>query len=121
MVWEDENCARCIRSFKGTLPPFNETQKLVNLKRECRLRFAIHIAAGFGTGMIPHDIADIIGKNQNGFGLKDTCMMFSDDENDGPPRPKRTPPEDPMQFMLFSVTDELMEEESVVEPEVVEV
>lgn len=107
MYWYDNNCSRCTRAMHmAEMPDFDVTQKMVNLGRECRLKFALDLAVGGGTGEIPDDVAAVIGTGEHG--LKESCMMFSDNEDDRwrPPNNRKPPPEDPMQGMLFSVLDE---------------
>lgn len=112
MHWTAQNCDTCVRAYqpKGTeLPDFDTTQKLVNLGRECRIKFAIELGAGGGSGEVPDDVAALAG--WKGDGWPQQCMMHSDDEDDRwRPKPK-TPPEDPRQLMLFSVVDEVLEEQ----------
>lgn len=109
MRWYDQNCGQCTRAMHmKEMPDFDVTQKMVNLGRECRLKFALEIGVGGGTGEIADDVAAVIGTGPNGCGLKETCMMFSDKEDDRwrPPNNRKPPPEDQRQFMLFSVSDE---------------
>lgn len=106
--WAANNCDTCVRAFrpkKGKeLPDYNATQRLVNLGRECKIKFAIEYAMGTSTD-IPDEISALMGAGQ--------CMMHSTDDKDGPPKPKpRKPPEDPMQLMLLSVTDEILNTEA---------
>jgi hypothetical protein len=94
MMWLDHNCDRCVKSFKPkhSLPDFKTTQNLVNLGRECRLKY--HIDMGFITGDIPEDIAKQVGWTLEK-GFPESCMMYSDNDDDGwkptPRHPDRSP------------------------------
>lgn len=106
--WAANNCDSCVRAFRPKngkeLPDYNATQRLVNLGRECKIKFAIEYAMGTSTD-IPDEISALMGSGQ--------CMMHSTDDKDGPRKPKpRKPPEDPMQLMLLSVTDEILNTEA---------
>ncbi|HRA18568.1 MAG TPA: hypothetical protein PLZ24_15630 [Flavobacteriales bacterium] len=111
--WTAHNCDTCVRAFrvkKGKqLPDFNATQRLVNLGRECKIKFAIEYAMGTWTD-IPDEIGALMsGKNGQ---WADQCMMHSDEENDRPGSGPRKPrdPAGPNQLMLFSIVDEVFEE-----------
>lgn len=102
--WTEHNCDTCVRAFrpkKGKeLPDYNVTQKLVNLGRECKIKFAIEYAMGTSTD-VPDEIGALISGKAGEW--SDQCMMHSSDPNDGPnngPRKPRTPPEDPMQLLM---------------------
>lgn len=119
--WTAHNCDTCVRAFrpkKGKeLPDYNATQRLVNLGRECKIKFAIEYAMGTWTDM-PDEIGALISGKAGQW--SDQCMMHSSDPNDGPsngPRKPRTPPEDPMQFMLFSIADEIENTERIAAPQ----
>ena len=109
MCWVDENCDRCVKSFKpsnGEMPDYNTTQKLVNLGRECKMKFAIDV--GFVTGEIPLEIAQSIGYTEEK-GFPSSCLHFSDNDDDGfktsPRKPKDEPPN---QMCLPFVTNEIL-------------
>lgn len=119
--WTAHNCDTCVRAFrpkKGKeLPDYNATQRLVNLGRECRIKFAIEYAMGTWTDM-PDEIGALISGKVGQW--SDQCMMHSSDPNDGPnngPRKPRIPDGDPMQFMLFSIADEIENTERITAPQ----
>ena len=113
MCWLDENCDRCVKSYKplnGEMPDYNVTQKLVNLGRECKLKFALDYS--MVTGELPTDIALQIGyTEQNGF--PESCMLFSDDKNDGYKTPPRKPKDAPdgQMCLPFAINDIVMTEQ----------
>lgn len=114
MHWYDQNCGTCVRAFVPAngknLPDFDATQRLVNLGRECRMKFAVDLGIGGGTGEVPDDIAALMGLN--GDGTVGQCMMHSDDDNDRwKPGPRKPPPEDDRQLMLFSIVDDVLAEQ----------
>ncbi len=114
MDWQENNCCTCVRAYKPKgpryeLPDYRVTQKLVNLGRECPMKFAMELGAGGGSGEMPDDLAARVGWKGEG-GLPWDCMMHSDDDSDGWKPTPRVPPEDPRQFMLFSIVDEVFEE-----------
>src|SRR5690606_26169327 len=88
MNWPANNCDTCVRAFRPKngkpLPDYNATQTLVNLGRECKIKFAIEYAMGTWT-----DIPDEVGALMSGKPgqWSDQCMMHSEDDNDGPPKP----------------------------------
>lgn len=114
MYWTAENCDTCVRAFRPAngkeMPDFEITQKLVNLGRECRIKFAIEYSAGVGTGEVPDEVAALAGWKE-GAGWPWQCMMHSDDDDDRwKPTTKPRDPAGPNQLMLFSIIDEAMEE-----------
>lgn len=119
MYWQADNCDTCVRAFRPAkgkeLPDFGATQRLVNLGRECRIKFAIELGVGCGTGEMPDDVAALAGWKGEG-GLPWDCMMHSDDDNDRwKPGPRKPPPEDDRQIMLFSIVDDvLLEQDKIV-------
>ena len=119
MYWHDHNCGTCVRAFRpakgNQMPDYNATQKLVNLGRECRMKFALELAIGGGTGEISDDMAALIGWKGTGT-WPGQCMMHSDDDNDRwKPGPRKPPPEDDRQIMLFSIVDDvLLEQDQIV-------
>lgn len=83
MDWQYHNCDQCKRAYKpkkGELPDFEETEKLVAQGRECKMK--LHLDFGFVIGEIPEDIGKQIGLNEAG-GLKESCMMFIEDNGRG--------------------------------------
>lgn len=122
MMWTEQNCDTCVRAFRPAkgkeMPDFNATQRLVNLGRECKIKFAIEYAAGSGVGDVPDDIAALVSGIPGKWSWQ--CMMHSSDDNDGPnkprkPRPPKDTSEDPQQLMLFSIVDEVFEEMKTLE------
>jgi hypothetical protein len=101
MMWYDSNCDRCVKAYcpkEGKdLPDFEATQKLVNLGRECKLKFALDLS--HITGEITEDIAKQIGYKD---GMPQQCLFFSDNEDDGwKPAPKKPIIPDPRQLNAF--------------------
>lgn len=95
MCWLDNNCDRCVKAFKpknGIIPDYKNTQRLVNLGLECKMKFAIDFSSI--TGEIPISIAKEIGYSEEN-GLSGNCMFFSDDNDDNwqptPKKPKDAP------------------------------
>lgn len=118
--WTAHNCDTCVRAYRPKpgkeLPDYDATQRLVNLGRECKIKFAIEYAMGTWTD-IPDDIGALMSGKVGQW--SDQCMMHSGDPKDGPnnaPRKPRTPKDDPMQLMLISVTDEILNTEIVKAP-----
>ena len=108
--WYDNNCTRCVKAFfpkvDGDWPSDATMKQYCSIGKECKLKYAIDVA--FITGEIPMNIAVQIGIDMDFGGLKETCMMFSDNEDDGY-RPTNQPdPEDPNQLCMpfFSVVEE---------------
>jgi len=110
MCWYAENCEKCVKAYfpKDGIYPSDKTMKnYCSIGKECKLKY--YIDWGFVSGEIPDKIAEQIGKDKD-YGLKQTCLMFSDDEDDGykpPKRPKKDPTPD-NQILLFSDFDELV-------------
>lgn len=97
MMWYDANCSRCTKAYfpakDGDWPKDSTMKQYVSCGKECKLKY--HIDWGFVTGEIPQEIAQQIGEDE--YGLKQTCLLFSDNEDDGykppkRPRPDNTPP-----------------------------
>jgi len=106
MNWYGENCDRCVKAFhptNGNFPKEKTTQSYVRSGKYCKLQYWIDI--GFIEGSIPDEIATQIGKGE--YGLKQTCLMFSDNNNDGYNPPKRPKPEPPNQMVMPFILDEL--------------
>ncbi len=111
--WAAHNCDTCVRAFRPAkgkeMPDYDTTQRLVNLGRECRIKFAIEYAMGTSTDA-PDEISALI--------IAGRCTMHSDNEDDGwKPKPRKPAPEDPRQIMLFSVVDEVLAENRILERE----
>jgi hypothetical protein len=111
MMWLDGNCDRCVKAFhpnqdKGFPKKESTMQKYVTCGKYCKLQYWIDI--GFIEGTIPMEIAKQIGLDENGH-LKEQCMFFSDNDNDGFKYPKRTPPDNTPnnQLVMPFILDEI--------------
>lgn len=107
MIWYDNNCTRCKKAYfpkDGEYPSDKTMKEYCRIGKECKLKFAIDFA--FITGEIPMDIAKQIGLGELG-GLKETCMFFSDNDDDGFVPPKRPKPENPDQLVMPFIMDEI--------------
>lgn len=110
MYWYANNCELCVKAYfpKDGMYPSDKTMKnYCSIGKECKLKY--HIDWGFILGEIPDEIAEQIGKDAD-YGLKQQCMMFSDNEDDGyKPRKKPRPDDTPdNQILLFSEFDDLV-------------
>ena len=93
MMWVSNNCDRCTKAFipKNGEYPSDETMKqYISIGKECKLKY--HIDYGFITGKIPLIIAKQIGLDEV-YGLKESCMFYSDNEDDGFKYPKKPKPD----------------------------
>lgn len=96
MMWYDENCSRCVKSWHakdGMWPSEKTLKEYVRLGKYCKLQYYLDLIVI--KGAIPMDIAKQIGVGEQ-WGLKEQCMFFSDNEDDGfkypkKPRPDNTP------------------------------
>jgi len=84
MDWLCNNCEQCKRAYKPKpgeeeYPDFDETKKLVEQGKECKLKFDLDFA--FVTGEMPEETAKQIGY-KNGR-LSWSCMMMIDDDGRG--------------------------------------
>ncbi len=113
MIWYGNNCEVCTKAYfpkDGEYPSDKTMKRYCKIGKECKLKYAIDWS--FVSGEIPDDVAAQIGTNK--FGLKETCMMFSDDEDN-----RYKPPHKPIdnipdnQLMLFSIADDILEEVKV--------
>lgn len=115
MFWYGENCETCKKAFfpnNGEYPSDRTMKQYCSIGKECKLKYALDFA--FITGEITLDIAKQIGIDKDG-GLKESCMMWSDDKDDGfkypkKPTPKHTPDN---QIMLFTEFDELVNNQAI--------
>ena len=92
MNWYLNNCDRCTKAYlpkDGEYPSDKTMKQYCRTGKECKLKY--HVDLGFILGEIPLCVADQIGHN-NGF-LKESCMMFSDNDDDGWTPPKRPKPD----------------------------
>lgn len=107
MCWYGSNCDRCVKAWHPDLnksyPTEKTVQSYVRSGKYCKLQYWIDI--GFIEGSIPDEIAQQIGKGE--YGLKSSCMFFSDNDNDGYKAPKRPKPEPPNQMVMPFILDEL--------------
>lgn len=118
MVWYVDNCERCSKAYfpkDGEYPSDKTMKQYCSSGRECKLKYAIDF--GFVTGEIPLDIAKQIGIDEQNGGLKESCMMFSDNDDDGfkppkRPKPDRTPDN---QLVMPFLLDEVLENHNVKE------
>jgi|JI9StandDraft_1071089.scaffolds.fasta_scaffold110129_2 hypothetical protein len=94
MMWYSNNCERCTRAWfakDGNWPKESTMRDYVSSGKYCILQYFIDL--GFAFSEVPTTVIDVIGRNEHGH-IKDSCMLFTDDENDGykaPKRPKPTP------------------------------
>jgi len=115
MMWYFENCDKCIKSFKpknGEYPSDSTMKKYCSIGKECKMKYALDL--GHITGTIPNEIAQQIGVDEN-FNLKDQCMMFSDDEDDGFKYPKKPKPDNTPdnQMVLPFTLNEILENHEI--------
>ena len=109
MQWYDDNCTRCTKAFfpkiDGNYPSDTTMKKYCSIGKECKLKYAIDWS--FITSEILLDIAKQIGIGELG-GLKETCMFFSDNDDDRFKYPKGTPVDNsPMnQLVMPLILDE---------------
>lgn len=104
MDWVGNNCDRCIRAYKptkeGEWPSDKTMRQYCSTGKECKLKY--HIDIGFITGEIPLQIGEQIGfRDEHKNCLKQTCLLYSDNEDDGfkpKPRPK---PDWPLNQMVM--------------------
>lgn len=97
MCWLDQNCDRCVKAYHpkdGNWPSEKTLKNYVSIGKYCKLQYDIDIC--HITSEIPLDTAKQIGLDEDGFGLKQQCMFFSDNEDDGfkypsQPRPDNSP------------------------------
>jgi hypothetical protein len=94
MIWQDNNCDRCVKAWhpdgeKG-YPKEKTIQSYVRCGKYCKLQYWIDI--GWIEGSIPLEIAKQIGLDENEL-LRDQCMFYSDNEDDGYKPPKRPKPD----------------------------
>jgi len=110
--WYSENCERCTKAFfpkqDGDWPSDKTMRQYCSTGKECKLKYAIDL--GFITGEIPLNIALQIGYKEETKDFPDSCMMFSDNEDDRwqppkRPRPDKTPDNQMvMPFLFDSIT-----------------
>ena len=118
--WVYNNCDKCVRSYKpikdGEWPSFKTMQQYCSIGKECKMKLAIDI--GFITGEIPVDIAEQIGfRNEHKNSLKQTCLFYSDNDDDGykpKPRPKPDNTPDNQMVMPFIIEQTLKSEHETV-------
>jgi hypothetical protein len=90
MCWMSENCERCSNAWfpkKGIWPEEKTLRQYVRDGKYCKMQYSLDVA--HITGEIPVEHAKLIGTGD--YGLKETCMMFTDDKDDGKPRKPRKP------------------------------
>lgn len=107
MIWYSNNCDLCKKAYfpkDGEYPSDKTMKEYCRIGKECKLKY--HIDFGFITGEIPLEIAEQIGISETG-GLKESCMFFSDNDNDGFTPPKRPKPEDPNQLVMPFIIDDI--------------
>lgn len=117
MDWQWNNCDRCVRAFKPAegknMPDYSTTQKLVNLGRECTMKYAIDM--GYMTGEVSVEIAALVGWTEEK-GWPDSCMMFSDDDNDEwKPAPRKPYGPDEQMCLPFAINDIVMNRTEILE------
>lgn len=111
MMWYEGNCDHCVKAFvgKGNPPDYDTTQKLVNLGRECKIKFAIDL--GNISGEVSIEIAEQMGYTKEK-GFPWNCLHFSDSDNDRwKPSPRRPKGDNDLQLcMPFAINDIVMNE-----------
>jgi hypothetical protein len=108
--WYSENCERCTKAFfpkeDGNWPSDSTMKKYCSTGKECKLKYYLDL--GFITGEIPADIAVQIGyKNET---MPDSCMMYSDNEDDRyqpPKQPRKPKPTGPNQMVMPFIIQEI--------------
>jgi hypothetical protein len=115
MMWYEGNCDTCVKAFKNNMHDYDTTQKLVNLGRECKLKFALDL--GNLSGELPIDIAEQIGYTEHK-GFPQTCLKWSDDDNDKwKPAPRKPKGDNDLQLcMPFAINDIVMTENKTLQP-----
>lgn len=129
--WYYSNCGECVKAFlpKGDYPSEKTMQEYVRCGKYCKLQYWLDI--GFAEGVIPKEIAEQIGLKYFNVqvppapagifaGLKDTCMFFSDNDNDRYKPPKRPKPDVPNQLCM-PLSDLFQESEVLKESELTEI
>lgn len=115
MIWYADNCDRCTKAYwpdeNKDWPSDKTMRKYVACGKECKLKYFLD--HGFIFGTIPDSIAEQIGKGE--WGLKESCMFYSDSDNDRyrPPKlPKRPPPDRTPnnQLVLPFLIDEILKD-----------
>lgn len=98
MIWYDNNCCTCKKAWHskdGNYPKEETLKAYVRQGKYCKLQYDLDL--GFVISEIPESTADQIGtthKSETYCTLKETCMMWSEkDEDDNRPRPRK--PRDP--------------------------
>lgn len=110
MMWLDHNCDRCVKAFhpdmKKGWPSEKTLKEYVRIGKYCKLQYDLDIA--HITSEIPIETAIQIGMEE--CGLKEQCMFYSDNENDGFNYPKQPKPDNTpnnqlvMPFILDEIT-----------------
>lgn len=68
-----------------------------------------HLDLAFITGEMPKDLAAKMGYGTGRYGdMPESCLMFSDNEDDGYSPSKRPKPEDPKQMVLPFLVDSII-------------
>lgn len=116
MFWYGENCEKCTKAFfpkkQGDWPSDKTMRQYCSTGKECKLKYAIDVS--FITAELPLNIALQVGYKEETEEFPDSCMMFSDNDDDRwqPPkrlRPDKTPQNQMvMPFLFDSITQELV-------------
>ena len=117
MNWYENNCENCVKAYfpkeDRDYPNDKTMKKYIKSGKECKLKYAIDF--GFVSGDIPDEVAILIGKRGE-MGLKDSCMLFSDNDDDGykPPEPPEPPDNTPEnQLVMPFEVNRILETESL--------
>lgn len=92
MDWICNNCDQCVKSYRpkdGIYPSDKTMKEYIRIGKECQMKYDLDF--GFIIGEIPLETAQKIGYNNDS--LSSSCMMFSDDSNDGYKAPRRPKPD----------------------------
>ncbi len=111
MNWYCNNCDKCTKSWhpdqNKPYPKESTIANYVSQGKYCKLQYWIDL--GFILGEIPLEIAEQIGFTSKSY--SGSCMMFSDNEDDGYKPPKRPRPDNTPdnQLVLPFLTNEILE------------
>lgn len=114
MSWYSRNCENCKKAYlpKDGEYPSNKTMKnYIIIGKECKMKYDIDMA--FIISEIPIETANKIGvrhpinEGDRSCWLNQTCMHFSDDDNDKYKSPKRPRPDAPNQMVMPFILDEI--------------
>lgn len=111
MDWYYNNCEQCVKAYfpkkDGEWPSCKTMKAYCSIGKECKLKYQVDI--GFITGEIPLETAKKIGYTEEK-GFPCSCMMFSDNNDDGFKAPKRPKPDNTPdnQMVLPFLTNDIL-------------